>query len=73
MEIITTTLGNNNIAYKIGESPIEKETITGLAITDKYIVTVGSLYDNTCTAIRKFYKNKIFNDSTNITNTRWLN
>ena len=68
MEIITTTLGNNNIAYKIGESPIEQETITGLAITDKYIVTVGSLYDNTCTAIRKFYKNKIFNDSTNITN-----
>jgi hypothetical protein len=65
LEIVISSLGNTNITYKVGESPLDVETINSLVVTDNYVATVGTLYENS-TAIRRFDKNSIFADTTNI-------
>lgn len=63
---IATFLDSTNIAYKIIESSSDREEINDIAVTDNYVVTVGSIFGRNEAAIRRFDKYHLVSNLTTV-------
>ena len=64
LEMLIPSVGSlNGGIYNIGESSVDKEIINDIAVTDNYVVTVGSLYSNPYAVIRRYPRQSLFSNS----------
>ena len=63
---IVTNLNATNMVYKILESSSDKEEINDIAVTDNYVVTVGSIFGRNEAAIRRFDKYHLVSNLTTV-------
>ena len=59
-EMITDVVGDINGAWKFGITNCTSEKMNDIAVTDNYVVTVGTCYSQSYSTIRRYLKQSIF-------------
>ena len=63
VEMKTDAVGDLNGTYKLGISNCTSERMNDMAVTDNYVVTVGTCYSQSYAAIRRYLKQDIFSNT----------